>query len=222
MPAYRPTPTKTEEKKPDEFISAIDHLVRWMSAHRLPIVALLATGVIGAAVFLGIKYYQEKRLSQFSRRYYALSQTDFPQAELEQLVADYRGQKVAGLAQTKLIWKAIQAGEWTQAIELITKHLPDLPPFIQPFWKFNLAKIYWITNQTDRAMETLDELDEESYLGEQISWVRAQILESQGKIEEALVLYQEIGQGGDDSIKKLAQLKRIFLGAIQETSGASE
>ena len=209
MPIYKNLP-KTKKKKTDEFFSLIDHGVHFFNKYKVLFISLIVAMTLGGILAIFWQQNHQKQLVVLETKLYkALEAKD--NAAIEKTIEEYRNYPSARLAIFTIIQSLVDKGEGAAALALLEKHEAKVPSGLKPLVLLDKARLYWQLGKNDEALQILDDKDlgdESPYVNEAL-FIKAQILEKTGKIEEAKSLFERLAatDGIDQSVKKIAQLK---------------
>lgn len=175
MAVYNRIP-KMGKVKPDEFVSAVDHMLRFILKHkRLWAIGGFLSLFVAAGLMIGLNKMEAKRQEAFNAKLSAAKQ-------------DFK------------IYDEIAGNE---------------APFLKPVVTLSQAELAWQKGEPDKAVALLDILISkgEGLTGDYPRFLKAEILEKEGKKEEAAALYQLIAQSKQNELhgQALARLAAMNL-----------
>lgn len=111
------------------------------------------------------------------------------------IASDYSGTDAGNLANLYAGLCYAQTGKWTEAAQYLEKYSPADDQMVSPAAQGALGNAYANLKQYDKAVETLKKaakMADNNSLSPTFLIQAGEILESQGKKEEALKLYQQV------------------------------
>ena len=164
----------------------------------IAVVAIIAI-VVGAILFNN--YYLEPRANEASTEL-AKSQELFDQQQydkalvgFQKVASDYSSTDAGNLAQLYIGLCQAQQGKWQEAVNALESFSSKGDQMISPAAEGALGNAYANLKQLDKAVEHLKkaaEMADNNSLSPTFLIQAGEILESQGKKDEALKLYQEV------------------------------
>ena len=164
----------------------------------IAVVAVIAI-VVGAILFNN--YYLEPRANEASTEL-AKSQELFDQQQydkalvgFQKVASDYSSTDAGNLAQLYIGLCQAQQGKWQEAVNALESFSSKGDQMISPAAEGALGNAYANLKQLDKAVEHLKkaaEMADNNSLSPTFLIQAGEILESQGKKDEALKLYQEV------------------------------
>ena len=165
------------------------------------IAAVAAVIVIIVGVILANNYYFEPRANEASTEL-AKSQELFDQQQydkalvgFQKVAADYSSTDAGNLAQLYIGICQANLGKWQEAVDALESFSGKGDQMISPAAEGALGNAYANLNQLDKAVEHLKkaaQMADNNSLSPTFLIQAGEILESQGKKDEALKLYQEV------------------------------
>ena len=165
------------------------------------IIAVVAIIVIVVGAILFNNYYLEPRANEASTEL-AKSQELFDQQQydkalvgFQKVASDYSSTDAGNLAQLYIGLCQAQQGKWQEAADYLEKFDGSDDQMISPAAVGALGNAYAHLNQLDKAVSNLKkaaEMADNNSLSPTFLIQAGEILESQGKKDEALKLYQEV------------------------------
>ena len=162
---------------------------------------VVAVIVIIVGVFLFNNYYLQPRADKASTEL-AKSQELFDQQQydkalvgFQQVAADYSSTDAGNLAQLYIGICQANLGKWQEAVNALEQFSGKGDQMISPAAEGALGNAYANLNQLDKAVEHLKKaakMADNNSLSPTFLIQAGEILESQGKKDEALKLYQEV------------------------------
>lgn len=209
MPLYKNLP-RTHKKKPDEFVSLVDHAVQLFSKYKTIFYFIFLGLIFGGVAFVFWNEYRQNQMVMLEGKLYQSSLKN-DNDEMVKIINEYSGAEAAHLAAFKLAQSLCERGDFKGARDLLLKQQGQLSSALDPLITLALARVYWQMGENDEALKILNDkqLGEKSPYENEALFVKAQILEKTGKIDEARSLFQRLAitEGIDPSIKKIAQFK---------------
>ena len=165
------------------------------------IIAVVAIIVIVVGAILFNNYYLEPRTNEASTEL-AKSQELFDQQQydkalvgFQKVASDYSSTDAGNLAQLYIGLCQAQQGKWQEAVNALESFSSKGDQMISPAAEGALGNAYANLKQLDKAVEHLKkaaEMADNNSLSPTFLMQAGEILESQGKKDEALKLYQEV------------------------------
>ena len=165
------------------------------------IIAVVAIIVIVVGAILFNNYYLEPRANEASTEL-AKSQELFDQQQydkalvgFQKVASDYSSTDAGNLAQLYIGLCQAQLGKWQEAVNALESFSARDDQMISPAAEGALGNAYANLNQLDKAVEHLKKaakMADNNSLSPTFLIQAGEILESQGKKDEALKLYQEV------------------------------
>ena len=165
------------------------------------IIAVVAVIVIVVGAILFNNYYLEPRANEASTEL-AKSQELFDQQQydkalvgFQKVASDYSSTDAGNLAQLYIGLCQAQQGKWQEAVNALESFSSKGDQMISPAAEGALGNAYANLKQLDKAVEHLKkaaEMADNNSLSPTFLIQAGEILESQGKKDEALKLYQEV------------------------------
>jgi predicted negative regulator of RcsB-dependent stress response len=165
------------------------------------IIAVVAIIVIVVGAILFNNYYLEPRVNEASTEL-AKSQELFDQQQydkalvgFQKVASDYSSTDACNLAQLYIGLCQAQQGKWQEAVNALESFSSKGDQMISPAAEGALGNAYANLKQLDKAVEHLKkaaEMADNNSLSPTFLIQAGEILESQGKKDEALKLYQEV------------------------------
>lgn len=146
-------------------------------------------------------YYFEPRTDKAStelaksQELFEQQQYDKALAGFQQVAADYSSTDAGNLAQLYIGLCQVNLGKWQEAVDALESFSAKGDQMISPAAEGALGNAYANLNQLDKAVEHLKKaasMADNNSLSPTFLIQAGEILESQGKKDEALKLYQEI------------------------------
>lgn len=214
MSRYKRLP-RSVKKQPDEFVSTVDHTIRFVLKHK-KMFGLLCLVV----VFSGISVWftaekRQRNLDELSHEI-SLAETAENRTEAFQEILDRFGSYTpAQLTRLSLAEDAVKKGDLAHAAEQLDTLVPASPDFLKLALKIAMAKILWQEGKTDSALAALDGLTAGSDREAESSaeFLRAMILESTGKTDLAVNIYTRLASTGakNPAIARKAVTRLVLL-----------
>ena len=165
------------------------------------IIAVVAIIVIVVGAILFNNYYLEPRANEASTEL-AKSQELFDQQQydkalvgFQKVASDYSSTEAGNLAQLYIGLCQAQQGKWQEAVNALESFSSKGDQMISPAAEGALGNAYANLKQLDKAVEHLKKaakMADNNSLSPTFLIQAGEILESQGKKDEALKLYQEV------------------------------
>ena len=165
------------------------------------VVAVVAVIVIIVGVILANNYYFEPRANEASTEL-AKSQELFDQQQFDKalvgfqkVAADYSSTDAGNLAQLYIGICQAHLGKWQEAVDALESFSGKDDQMISPAAEGALGNAYANLNQLDKAVDHLKKaakMADNNSLSPTFLIQAGEILESQGKKDEALELYKEV------------------------------
>ena len=165
------------------------------------IIAVVAVVVIVAAAILLNNYYFTPRANEAStelgksQELFDQQQYDKALAGFQKVAADYGSTDAGNLAQLYIGLCQANLGKWQEAVNALESFSGSNDQMISPAAEGALGNAYANLKQLDKAVEHLKKaakMADNNSLSPTFLIQAGEILESQGKKDEALKLYQEV------------------------------
>ncbi|MBR2149941.1 MAG: tetratricopeptide repeat protein [Prevotella sp.] len=165
------------------------------------IIAVVAVIAIVVCAILANNYYftprQEEASTELSKsqELFQEEQYDKALAGFQKVASDYSSTDAGNLAQLYIGLCQANLGKWQEAVNALEKYSSGKDQIISPAAEGALGNAYANLNQLDKAVEHLKKaasMADNNSLSPTFLIQAGEILESQGKKDEALKLYQEI------------------------------
>lgn len=174
--------------------------------------SVLAGTVIGLVGLFGWRYYNELQQTNqeaASQAYNAMTAqlAKGDDAALEQaksFISAHQGDAYAELAALQLAAAAVKAGKLDLAAEQLTQVAANGDESIKPIAALRLARVLKDQGKADEALAQLGKINNDAFKA-QVAEVRGDILQKQGKAEEARDAYQAAADAG--GLQSSAELK---------------
>ena len=174
--------------------------------------SVLAGTVIGLVGLFGWRYYNELQQTNqeaASQAYNAMTAqlAKGDDAALEQaksFISAHQGDAYAELAALQLAAAAVKAGKLDLAAEQLTQVAANGDESIKPIAALRLARVLSDQGKADEALAQLGKINNDAFKA-QVAEVRGDILQKQGKAEEARDAYQAAADAG--GLQSSAELK---------------
>lgn len=174
--------------------------------------SVLAGTVIGLVGLFGWRYYNELQQTNqeaASQAYNAMTAqlAKGDDAALEQaksFITAHQGDAYAELAALQLAAAAVKAGKLDLAAEQLTQVAANGDESIKPIAALRLARVLKDQGKADEALAQLGKINNDAFKA-QVAEVRGDILQKQGKAEEARDAYQAAADAG--GLQSSAELK---------------
>ena len=174
--------------------------------------SVLAGTVIGLVGLFGWRYYNELQQTNqeaASQAYNAMTAqlAKGDDAALEQaksFISAHQGDAYAELAALQLAAAAVKAGKLDLAAEQLTQVAANGDESIKPIAALRLARVLKDQGKADEALAQLGKINNDAFKA-QVAEVRGDILQKQGKAEEARDAYQVAADAG--GLQSSAELK---------------
>ena len=174
--------------------------------------SVLAGTVIGLVGLFGWRYYNELQQTNqeaASQAYNAMTAqlAKGDDAALEQaksFISAHQGDAYAELAALQLAAAAVKAGKLDLAAEQLTQVAASGDDSIKPIAALRLARVLSDQGKADEALAQLGKINNDAFKA-QVAEVRGDILQKQGKAEEARDAYQAAADAG--GLQSSAELK---------------
>lgn len=174
--------------------------------------SVIAGTVIGLVGLFGWRYYNELQQTNqeaASQAYNAMTAqlAKGDDAALEQaksFISAHQGDAYAELAALQLAAAAVKAGKLDLAAEQLTQVAANGDESIKPIAALRLARVLKDQGKADEALAQLGKINNDAFKA-QVAEVRGDILQKQGKAEEARDAYQAAADAG--GLQSSAELK---------------
>lgn len=199
--AFRPKSSKSLDTEKVETL--VDQAIRKIKENPRVALCIIASFFILGVIFWGYSKYTTSQNEQATYSYYVLSK-NFPDSKKDRdgweravvnFLSNHDNHPLSMLVRLDLIKSDVENGNWDRAIKEAEAGIHKLPTShpLRTFFLRYLAIAYTEQNRLDRAIYYWNELVRiapEEWKRE-IYWKMGLILESEGKIEEARVSWQE-------------------------------
>jgi predicted negative regulator of RcsB-dependent stress response len=174
------------------------------------IIAVIAIIVVVVGGILFNNYYLEPRANEAStelaksQELFSSEQYDKALVGFQKVAADYSSTDAGNLAQLYIGLCQANLGKWQEAVDALESFSGRGDKMITPAAEGALGNAYAHLKQLDKAVEHLKKaakLADNNSLSPTFLIQAGEILESQGKKEEALKLYQEVKEKYFNSIQ---------------------
>lgn len=174
--------------------------------------SVIAGTVIGLVGLFGWRYYNEMQQNNqeaASQAYNVMTAqlAKGDDAALEQaksFISAHQGDAYAELAALQLAAAAVKAGKLDLAAEQLTQVAASGDDSIKPIAALRLARVLSDQGKADEALAQLGKINNDAFKA-QVAEVRGDILQKQGKAEEARDAYQAAADAG--GLQSSAELK---------------
>ena len=165
------------------------------------IICVVALILIVVGAILCNNYYLEPRENEAStelaksQELFAQEQYDKALAGFQKIASDYTSTDAGNLAQLYIGLCQANLGKWQEAVNALESFSTQDDAMISPAAEGALGNAYANLNQLDKAVEHLKsaaKMADNNSLSPTFLIQAGEILESQGKKDEALKLYQEV------------------------------
>lgn len=174
--------------------------------------SVIAGTVIGLVGLFGWRYYnemqqnnQEAASQAYNEMTGQLAKGDDAALELaKSFITAHKGDAYAELAALQLAAAAVKAGKLDLAAEQLTQVAASGDDSIKPIAALRLARVLSDQGKADEALAQLGKINNDAFKA-QVAEVRGDILQKQGKAEEARDAYQAAADAG--GLQSSAELK---------------
>ena len=165
------------------------------------IIAVIAViAVIVCAILLNTYYFQPRQQeasTELAKAQEAFQEDQYEKALplFQKVASDYSSTDAANLAQLYIGLCQANLGKWQEAVDALESYSAGSDQMISPAAEGALGNAYANLNQLDKAVEHLKKAAKQAdnnSLSPTFLIQAGEILESQGKKDEALKLYQEV------------------------------
>lgn len=172
-------------KKPDEFVSAVDHALRIVLSHKITIFSLVILIMVGAGAAWFYSQKIKKDRFEFRRELVAARESSDPVEPLSALLKRFPSGNTAGQVHLELLAYYYQKGDLAPALLEIDSAMKTVPTFLQGPLIVSKAKLLWQMGKGAEAIKLLDGAVSSATLETKsdLESVKAKILESMGKKE---------------------------------------
>ncbi|QNF18059.1 tetratricopeptide repeat protein [Aeromonas jandaei] len=188
--------------------------------------SVIAGTVIGLVGLFGWRYYNQYQQQTMEASSHAYNQVitqlakgdaaGFEQAV--QFVSANKGDSYGELAALQLAAAAVKAGKLDLAAEQLTQVATSGDESIRPIAALRLARVLNDQGKADDALAQLGKINSDAFKA-QVAEVRGDILQKQGKIEEARDAYQAAADAGGLQGSQELKLKMDDLALPAMTTG---
>lgn len=174
--------------------------------------SVIAGTVIGLVGLFGWRYYnemqqnnQEAASQAYNEMTAQLAKGDDAALKLaKSFITAHKGDAYAELAALQLAAAAVKAGKLDLAAEQLTQVAASGDDSIKPIAALRLARVLSDQGKADEALAQLGKINNDAFKA-QVAEVRGDILQKQGKAEEARDAYQAAADAG--GLQSSAELK---------------
>ena len=194
MPRYKSLP-KTKVKKTNEFVSAVDHAVRFLGRYKRFVLLSLVVAALGGLSILVFQQKKENHLENLNKLVFQAGGVKEGRAEVSQEVFEEYGRyPLAQAARLFLVGDYLKRGENDKALDELSLAAEKGPLMLLPLLKFSRAELLWQMGRAEDALKYINSTEKKSggTMGGYFKLLQGQILESLGKKEEAQAVYQQI------------------------------
>ncbi|MBW3760401.1 tetratricopeptide repeat protein [Aeromonas jandaei] len=188
--------------------------------------SVIAGTVIGLVGLFGWRYYNQYQQQTMEASSHAYNQVitqlakgdaaGFEQAA--QFVSANKGDSYGELAALQLAAAAVKASKLDLAVEQLTQVATSGDESIRPIAALRLARVLNDQGKADEALAQLGKINSDAFKA-QVAEVRGDILQKQGKIEEARDAYQAAADAGGLQGSQELKLKMDDLALPAMTTG---
>lgn len=215
---------KGPHEQEDAFVRAIDRTVAWVRSNTVTVVVCaVAIGLLAAGGLWWTSYQRnlEERATQrltALRSQIASGQSADPTGGLETFLERFGGTEAATEARIVLARELIASGRGSEAISTIRPAVESSSPDTPTGYATRrlLARAHEASGETGPALDVLDELAEEARFAFErrtAAAERARILREEGRLEEALAIYDRLAAEAAES--ETASLYAVRAGEIR-------
>lgn len=182
------------KKTPDEFVSFMDHVSRYVLRYQTPIIAFIvvvALAVVGTLVF---KNRKEALIKELNQKVYQAEKSEDPVKSLEALKTDHEKDHGGYAINLALFRKHREAKDLDKARQELLIAQEGAPDFIKPLLEYSYAQILWQQGKAEEALKALGDGQNSGVVGNNDKYLKAVILQSTGKVDEAKKIFQEVIQ----------------------------
>lgn len=205
MSTYKRFP-RTHKKKPDEFVSLVDRLVRWIVPYSRVVLVLVAVGLVSCIVYFVFSNQKQEGVDRFNLQYFEALQGQDVVAKLEKVVEDNAGTNTIFLAHLSLLQEQLKTGDFAHALKSLAAARESSPLLFHAMLSLTEAQILWQMAKPDQALAILESLvlgqKEATGLPDLIGlypqFLKAQVLLANGQIVPAQKLYEQIAAATED------------------------
>ncbi len=211
MPLYKNLP-HSNKKKPDEFVSLVDHSIRYFSSNKRPILVVLGLVIVAGLLVLFMNQKKSSDLNKISELFFQAEGKADPKPTYQEIVKKYSSYPVAEMAQVLLASEEVRQDKIDEAQSALKTSVDKLPSVFGSVALWGEAQLLWQQGKNDEVLALLSSSGprgEEGLLGNYFRYLRGEILEAAGKTAEAKALYEKLSEsGGEDSDVYLQKLVR--------------
>lgn len=212
MPGAVANPKKGRKgpEQDDAFLRALDRLVSWVRSNTVAVVAATIALVLLVGFGFWYRSYQQSLEDRAGRRLESLraeitagQQTD-PAAALQSFLDSFGGTAAAREARLVLARQLLQADQASRALSTVRPTVdatsPDTPTGYAA--RRLQADALEASGDVEGALEVLQELSEKArfaFQRHQTAAQRARLLRQEGRLEEALAIYERLAAEAEES-----------------------
>lgn len=218
MALYKNLPRSGKKRKPDEFVSLIDHSLRYVSKNRRPFWLLLLLLAAGGLSVLLMNQKKENDLEKIGGLFFKASAEADPLPTYQLIVKKYPSYPIAQIAHMMAASVLSHRGKDDEAEATLQEAVHQLPAVFSSIALWEEAQLLWQEGKNDKALEILSRsgaLGEGSFLGTYFRYLRGEILEASGKTDEAKALYEKLSGPNDEevdiTVQKMARNRLLLL-----------
>lgn len=205
MSTYKRFP-RTHKKKPDEFVSLVDRLVRWIVPYRRVVLVLAGVGLVSCIVYFILSNQKQEGAERFNLQYFEALQGQDVVAKLAKVVEDNAGTSTIFLAHLALLQEQLKTGDLVRALKSVAAARESSPPMFHAMLSLTEAQILWQMDKPDEALTILDSLmlaqkpagNSPDLVGLYPQFLKAQILLGKGQVALSQKFYEQIAEATEE------------------------
>jgi len=208
---------KSKKKKPDEFITTIDRITRFALSYKKPFIALLIIIIVVSVGYFAIQQKQNRDFMKFNKDLNKALQDDNKEQALKDVIASFGSKDVSVAARLPLIQIYLEKKDYAQAQAVASDASKHTVSYLASMLKLSDIELLWQEGKLDEALSEIEGLSQsdKGIVGDYFTLVQAQLLEAQGKKDEALKIYQTLTEEAveDPYVQTKAKEYLLLLGS---------
>lgn len=203
---------RIKQKKTDEFVSLVDHAVKFVVRNKKSavLIALFVVGMSLVYFYAGKK--RESHLASLNEKIYLANQSENREESLKKLIRE----EEEWLVGWSLFQEYLKEGKKTEAYAQLKLMENKIPSYLKPLIVWNKASLLWEEGKGAEALADLEKTGGASSLfKDDLLFLKGEVLVSLGKKKEAKKLFEELAADSserDPVIRKKAGQRVVLLG----------
>ncbi len=211
MPLYKQLP-KTRKKKPDDFISFVDHALHFLVQNKnIFLLGVLLLLVLGLGVLL-LRKHQAAQAVIFNQKVEEAQKSSDKDKALDALAKT--GGPYAWMPHLLLFKDHLSSQKWEEGLTQLGAMKGQSPEIFSPFITWNQAQLLLQQGKKEEALNVLQLSGKGGFFENYLLLLQGQILADLGKKDEAKPILQKLAEiAGEDDIwlKKMASEQLMLL-----------